>query len=146
MTENKMYYFAYGSNMNFEQMKKRCPSSTFIERAFLKGYKFVYDGYSVKWRSTVANIIKTGDKDEVCGGVFEISKDNLAALDCYEGYPDTYNKEKIEVKGDSGSIYVALVYLRGGVKVSVPHQEYRGIVIQGAKDCGLSEEYIKNVL
>lgn len=94
-----MYYFAYGSNMNHQQMRKRCPSSIFIKRVFLKGYKFAYNGYSSTWQCSVANIVKTSEENNVVwGGLFEINNDNLSALDCYEGYPYSYGRKEIEVK------------------------------------------------
>lgn len=140
-----MLYFAYGSNMNHEQIKQRCPSSKFIKRASKKGYKFVYDGYSMKWKAAVANIVEsTGSV--VWGGLFEINDDNLAALDCYENYPKSYDKKTIIVRDDEGKNHGAIAYFRVGQKVGVPHEKYREIVIQGASDCGLPEDYIKNNL
>src|SRR4030095_3388653 len=35
-----LYYFAYGSNMNWEQMQRRCPSTRFVCVASLKDYRF----------------------------------------------------------------------------------------------------------
>ena len=37
-----MYYFAYGSNLNYKQMNCRCPDNKYIARAYLDNYKFVY--------------------------------------------------------------------------------------------------------
>ena len=34
-----MLYFAYGSNLNHFQMKRRCKDSVFIKKYELKGYK-----------------------------------------------------------------------------------------------------------
>ena len=34
-----MLYFAYGSNLNHFQMKRRCKDSIFLKRYELKGYK-----------------------------------------------------------------------------------------------------------
>ena len=34
-----MFYFAYGSNMNWTQMQRRCPSSRFVCTARLPGYR-----------------------------------------------------------------------------------------------------------
>lgn len=48
-----MYYFGYGSNINHEQMKIRCPNAKFIKKVFLKNYKFVYDGYSKSHKGAV---------------------------------------------------------------------------------------------
>jgi hypothetical protein len=68
-----MYYFAYGSNMNYKQMRERCPSCKFIGRFFLENYKFVYDGYSKTRNGTVANIVELNNAI-VWGGLFEINK------------------------------------------------------------------------
>lgn len=70
-------YYAYGSNMNHKQMKERCPDSRFLKRVYLKGYRFVYDGYSVIRKGPVANIIETKNGDDVVwGGLFEISEND----------------------------------------------------------------------
>ena len=34
-----MLYFAYGSNLNHFQMKRRCKDSIFVKKFELKGYK-----------------------------------------------------------------------------------------------------------
>lgn len=140
-----MYYFAYGSNMNHKQMKKRCPSCKFVKKVFLKEYKFLYDGYSKCRKGAVANIIES-KSDIVWGGLFEINEDNLAALDCYEGYPTSYKKKKVRVEDEHGEICLAWTYLREGKDLSKPSEDYRNIVVQGAHYCNLSEEYIKSVL
>lgn len=138
-----MLYFAYGSNMNFKQMEKRCPSSRFIKRACLEKYKFVYDGYSNIREGAVANIVKSKGSI-VWGGLFKINKDNLGALDCCEGYfSKIYNRKTIIVNDDEGKSYKAIVYLRTGKDVGMPHQKYRNIIIKGAKDCGLPKGYRK---
>lgn len=48
--ENKFncyYYFAYGSNMDIEQMKHRCPSSVEAGVALVNGYRFALDAAGV---------------------------------------------------------------------------------------------------
>ena len=140
-----MYYLAYGSNMNHKQMKKRCPSSNFVRKVYLEGYRFVYDGYSCTWKGTVANVIESSG-GIVRGGLFEISDDNLSALDCYEGYPNSYDRKEIEVKDEEGDTYKAWIYFRTGKVISKPCEHYHKIVIQGAKDCNLPEQYIRNNL
>ena len=37
----KMYYLAYGSNLNVEQMKKRCPDAVVVGTAVLDGYRLM---------------------------------------------------------------------------------------------------------
>lgn len=143
-----MYYFAYGSNMNLKQMSERCPGGyIFLKRAFLKGYRFVYDGFSNLRKGAVANIIETGDENDIVwGGLFEIDSKCLSNLDHYEGYPRVYNRKDITVQDDEGNQYKAIVYFRTGKDESKPSESYKKIVINGARDCGLPDEYIEKFL
>lgn len=140
-----MYYFAYGSNMNHEQMKKRCPSARFLTRVKLIDYEFVYDGYSDTRKGAVGNVIKS-EGYIVEGGLFEVDELCISQLDRYEGYPRAYDRQILEVKDDNNIIYQAYVYLRQAREIGKPSEEYRNIVLQGAKDCGLTEQYIIDFL
>jgi len=140
-----MYYFAYGSNLSHKQMSERCPGSKFIKKVFLKGYKFVYDGCSKKWKQAVANIIESPD-DGVWGGLFEITEKHLKTLDKYEGYPHSYQRKETNVEDKSGNVYSAIIYYRTGKEPGEPNPKYRQIVTIGAKDCGINDNYIHNVI
>ncbi|MBW9220672.1 gamma-glutamylcyclotransferase [Methanothermococcus sp. SCGC AD-155-M21] len=85
------YYFAYGSNMNLDQMEERCPDSEFVCVGYIKNYKFVYDGYSITREGAVGNILK--DKEGIVwGAIFKISERDEEELNRCEGYPTTYSK------------------------------------------------------
>jgi len=138
-----MLYFAYGSNMNHEQMKNRCPSAVFIQASKLNNYKFVYDGHSSTRSGAVANITeKKGNI--VMGGLFEINNADLVSLDGYEGYPNSYDRKIVEVVGNDKKNYKAIAYYRIGKTIGEPSLSYRECILQGAKDCGLPESYIKD--
>ncbi|MEM4605942.1 MAG: gamma-glutamylcyclotransferase family protein [Candidatus Pacearchaeota archaeon] len=142
-----MYYFAYGSNMNQEQMIKRCKGKNFkfIGRAYLKGYRFVYDGQSEYRGGAVANIVKS-ENDIVWGVLYEINKNCLKNLDKYEGYPYVYNRKEVEVITDDGYKFLAWVYLREPKPLGKPSDKYRKVVLEGAKACNLPEDYIRKFL
>ena len=139
-----MYYFAYGSNMNHRQMEERCPGARFLKCAYLEDFRFVYDGYHEKRRGAVANVIKApGGK--VWGALFEMDEKHLAALDRYEGYPSQYGRAELPVKDDDGIVSPATVYLRHGLVVGTPSDDYRGIVLRGAFECALPDDYIQSL-
>ncbi len=140
-----MYYFAYGSNMNFKQMKIRCPKAIFIKRVYLENYKFIYDGYSFYRKGAVANITPC-NKTIVWGGLYEIDEECLKSLDRYEGYPSAYDREELEVKDKDENKFKAWVYLREGKTKGIPSKEYREIILEGARDCLLPNDYIKKFL
>lgn len=72
------YYFAYGSNLHLEQMKRRCPGSKLIGSAKLWHYRWQINerGY--------ANVMEA-DGHWVEGLVFEINQRDESRLDVNEG-------------------------------------------------------------
>jgi hypothetical protein len=66
---DKLYYFAYGSNMNEEQMSKRCKNAKLIGVGKLDNYKFDLD------LKGVATVLQS-DKDIVWGLIWEINSDD----------------------------------------------------------------------
>jgi hypothetical protein len=63
-------YFAYGSNLNMDQMRQRCPDSTGVSTAVLDGWQLV--------ERTYADIEKCPGEC-VNGALYEISKNDLTA-------------------------------------------------------------------
>ncbi len=142
-----MYYFAYGSNMNQQQMQQRCPASRFTRKARLEGFRFVYDGYSRTREGAVANILESHAPGAmVWGGLFEITGDDLAALDRYEGYPRSYQRRIITVRDKQGTAYETIIYYRTGKDLGRPSEHYRAIVIEGAEQCQLPGSYVASAL
>ena len=45
LTMMKRYYLAYGSNLNLEQMKKRCPKHKVVGMMLLEGYELLFRKY-----------------------------------------------------------------------------------------------------
>ncbi len=140
-----MLYFAFGSNMNLPQMKKRCPGSRLLSAATLENFQFVYDGKSERWGGAVGNVISAPGK-RVIGGLFEIKDGDLMSLDQYEGFPIRYKRKELPVKKQDGEVVFAIVYFREGEKPGLPSDSYRVAVVEGARDCGVPEEYIKEFL
>jgi len=140
-----MRYFAYGSNMNHDQMRYRCPSATFLGRAMLHDYRLVFDGFSIRWFGGVANVIpSTGS--HVWGGLYEINSECVAALDKYEGHPIAYTRQLVSVTTSSGVSYNTICYMRSSLKPRKPGVRYFNVVRQGALDCGLPKWYVSNVV
>ena len=58
-------YIAYGSNLNKDQMKLRCPNAEPLDKLILKGWKLVFKG--------VDDIIRD-EKSEVPIGIYKITE------------------------------------------------------------------------
>lgn len=130
----KKYYLAYGSNLNLNQMKRRCPNAKKVGTFLLKGYELEFRYYLT---------IKESPNSEVPLGIFEIDDKDEIALDRYEGYPTHYRKEYLEVELN-GKPIKALVYImneeiRG---VMVPDTFYLRVCLEGYKDFGFNTSYL----
>ena len=77
-------YFAYGSNLNFEQMAYRCPEATVVGTAKLDGYELA------SRRGYLTVLPKEGASVE--GLIWSITGHDEFQLDCYEGYPTFYDR------------------------------------------------------
>lgn len=119
-----MKYIAYGSNMNIEQMKRRCPKALPIGKAILENYKLVFKG--------VADIIKR-ENETVPVAVWEITDECERALDRYEGYPTLYRKEYVKLIVN-GKEETAMVYVMNREGIAPPGQHYYDVIEQGYKD------------
>ena len=117
-------YIAYGSNMNVEQMSRRCPNAKPIGKTVLQNYKLVFKG--------VADIEKS-ESEEVPVVVWEITKECEKALDIYEGYPRLYRKEYVPIL-INGKTELAMVYVMNYAKGAKPSEYYYNVIKQGYKD------------
>ena len=73
----RKYYIAYGSNLDVDQMLRRCPDALTIGCSAIDGYKLVFRGNS---RSGVANIEPCAGSS-VPVGVWSISLSDEESLD-----------------------------------------------------------------
>jgi len=139
-------YFAYGSNMDPEQMRKRGVKFFSREHAILEGWKLVFNKISSR-NSNIgfANIVK--DESSVVEGIlYEITEEGLKTLDEYEGVPSDYQRIEVEVRKNNGEIVKAEVYVANPRKVKdglKPSKEYLSHLLKG---CDLlSSEYRKKL-
>ena len=110
---NAAKYFAYGSNLDLSQMKRRCPEYRLISKGSLSGYRLTFNRFSSGWGGGVADVIQDQDS-KVWGLVFEISDSDLERLDRYEGYnknqTSMYERWKTVINTPNGQISDVWVY------------------------------------
>ena len=136
-----MLYFAYGSNLNHEQMKRRCSGAKYIKKHTLKSYKLCF---SHKTKSSIyghANIIKN-KKSKVLGALWNINKKDEKELDWYEGVGYNYYKKKyFTLNGKKVLVYVQNIYY-----LKKPNSTYLHTIIDGYKDCLLDVRKLKKII
>lgn len=92
-----MIYFAYGSNLNKRVLRTWCPNARYVGKGFLDGWQLVFRKYLT---------IEKAEENDVPIGIWDIPDSEIAKLDEYEGYPDLYRKEEMEIAGMKGIIYI----------------------------------------
>ncbi len=82
-------YFAYGSNLDAEQMKARCPTARALRIARLADHRLDFTHYSKRWSGGAADVLPAPGRS-VWGLVYEMGPDDFARLDPFEsGYRRT---------------------------------------------------------
>ena len=117
------YYLAYGSNLNMQQMFRRCPGAQPVGAAVIKDYELVFRrGYLT---------IEPKEGGEVPVGIWKITEEHEKALDRYEGFPKFYIKQYFDI----GTAYV----MTEGHPLQVPSDFYFYTVMQGYSDFGFDK-------
>ena len=131
-----MLYFAYGSNLNHFQMKKRCKDSKYLKRIDLKDFKL-----------TFRSIYRAADIEPkknyiVPGALFEISKNDEKKLDLYEDFPILYKKYYFFYNNNKVMTYTMVKK----TPFSFPRERYLNVIKQGYKDCKLDIRHLFKAL
>jgi gamma-glutamylcyclotransferase (GGCT)/AIG2-like uncharacterized protein YtfP len=131
-----MLYFAYGSNLNHFQMKRRCKDSVFLKKINLANFKLTFRS---KYR---AADIEPKKNSIVPGALFEISKSDEKKLDVYEDYPVLYKKYYFTYYGKKVMTYT----MTKKTSFTFPTIRYLNTVKNGYKDCNINIKSLNKIL
>ena len=131
-----MLYFAYGSNLNHFQMKRRCKDSIFLKKINLKDFRLTF-----RSRYRAADI-EPKINSFVPGALFEISKSDEKKLDVYEDFPTLYKKYYFFYYGKKVMTYTMVKK----TPFKFPTERYLNIVKKGYKDCMLNNKFLLKAL
>jgi cation transport regulator ChaC len=140
--QGKVWYFAYGSNLNVDTMKTRIGDWQLSKRALVRNYRLVFNVYSKKRNGYTANLQPSENfEDTVLGVVYRITPEQMHQLEKFEGVTPTELGVELE---DGNEISHAKVFLWKSVeKERDPPKEYRRIIEQGLLQHGYSEAAVK---
>lgn len=149
-----MLYFAYGSNMAAETMKKRCPNAQGLFIATLANHSLAFTHKSAKTKTGTLDIIPFPDR-VVYGVVYDLTPDDLFGLYQAEGFQPLRDKnayipktvhvvsypanEVFMVECNTMAFHVQTKSLE---HIS-PHIQYMENVIHAARKLRLPNEYIR---
>ena len=133
------YILAYGSNLDAERMKARCPGSTLVGTTVIPGYRLLF-------KKSMTGAYATIEQDanwNVPAAVYKVSWQDEQRLDRYEGCPRYYYKQEflLRVKRLNGktmrSKQVCVAYvMREYRKLGRPDEDYFQLVDEGYESFG----------
>lgn len=134
----KRYYLAYGSNLNIQQMRFRCPSARLIGTANIEGYRLLFKGSKTGAYLT----IKQQEGCSVPVAVWAVTDEDEHRLDRYEGFPTFYYKKELRlpitgIKSGKVRVRDAFVYIMHEERpLGKPSRMYMETCIEGYHDFG----------
>ena len=130
-------YFAYGSNMNLEQMASRCPDARVLGNVRLEGYRLAFRMNG--GHRGVATVLPE-EGCHVDGVLWEISPQDEKNLDFYEGFPRLYSKEPVKVTDREGNTFTVMAYTMNSPYKDVPalpSKSYLEGILNGCRQNGI---------
>jgi gamma-glutamylcyclotransferase (GGCT)/AIG2-like uncharacterized protein YtfP len=125
--------------MDQSQTKERCSSGILTGTGSLHGFRFVINKRGVATIEPVAS-------GKVWGVLWSITESDERALDGYEGVEaGHYNKSNVSVRGSTGSLISALVYVASDSTPGKPRQGYLEKILAAAEAHELPGDYIEEL-
>src|SRR5690554_3570129 len=137
MKEIETVSLAYGSNLNVDDMKKRCPDAKIIGKGILMDHRLLFKGEEKNAYLTIEK--KEGSMVPV--GLWRLTPEDEAALDEYEEYPLMYDKVELPVTDEQGEVVFAMAYVmrkefEDNRQFNLPSSDYLQTVIEGYRNFG----------
>jgi hypothetical protein len=132
-------YFAYGSNLDAQQMRERCPGSRPLFRATLPGHRLDFTHYSAaRWKGARRTSFRP--VRHRVGLVYEMGSGDFAKLDRWEG---GYARVTLRVLDDAGEPHEVTSYSVRDKGSFPPHAIYLGKILREADRLGFPRAYVE---
>lgn len=147
-----MIYFAYGSNLDRQQMAQRCPNAKVIGPARLADHRICFPRKSPVRGCAVASI-EPYVGTTVWGVIYEMTVDDLKRLDAREGYDpinlkavNRYDRVEIVVQRLNGEPAPAVTYVAvPESEPGLPSADYMRQIIEGAVAHSFPDDYVASL-
>jgi len=145
MSDQPVKYFAYGSNMDSNQMRQRCRTVEVLGAGVLRDYRLAFTVYSSGWGAGTADIVYEPGQ-EVWGVAYVVDIQDLDRLDDYEGCPDHYRRVQLAVEVDGTEhpdVWVYEVVCK--LPFVPPTTQYIEIMREAALRYGFPRRYLESL-
>lgn len=143
-----MLYFAYGSNMDPDQMAARCPDAKIVGPAYLQDHRLCFPRRS-KNRGCGVSSIEPSVGHNTWGVVYESSDADLFALDKNEGFRrdrdpmgNAYNRISVTVNVGGQPVEAETYVASPQEGLHRPNAAYLAHLRDGAAHHGLPRSYL----
>lgn len=148
-----MIYFAYGANIDQQQMRLRSRSARNVGLARLDGWRLCFPRYSFIRQSALASIEEAAD-ESVWGALFEIADADMKRLDACEGYyvasdrqGNPFNRIDVEARYKEGDKVKAFTYVANPMAYAgEPSHDYLSQIARCGRALGFPEDYVERLL
>jgi len=143
-------YAAYGSNMDPEQMLRRCPSSPHAGTGWIRGWRLTFGAEEFGWEGALATLVPAdmdtaSDAEGVFVALYDLTESDEEALDAWEGADHgLYQKLHLRVHTLAGDV-VAYVYALDAFEGGLPSARHLGAIADAAEAAGAPEDYVADL-
>jgi gamma-glutamylcyclotransferase len=135
-------YFAFGSNLDRDQMRVRCPNHEVLALAWLPDHRLAFTAFSPGWNGGVADVVQSpGDK--VWGLLYRLTRSDLESLDAYEGHPQKYRRTLVKVEQQAehmSEVWTYVVISKSGPYP--PSGPYLAVIEAAGARLGFPRDYL----
>ena len=147
MSENLLYYFAYGSNLHPVRLLERVPSAQWVGGTELRYHRLAFHKKSQDG-SSKCNLVRTSEEsDGVYGAIYQMDSAHKIALDRFEDNGNGYHNTQLTVELH-GQEYSCFTYFAQRSYIEndlMPYHWYKNLVVLGAKHLQFPDAYVRSI-
>lgn len=136
-----MLYFAFGSSMLDEEMRRVCPEARFVGIGRLPDFRLEFDRFSRTWNGGVVDAQSAPGAD-IWGVVYDIPKECWKQLDRRASAPTERQRIGVRVEMDGKFVPVETYKVVHPEEWTPPTRRYLEMVVTGARQHHLPEDYV----
>jgi gamma-glutamylcyclotransferase (GGCT)/AIG2-like uncharacterized protein YtfP len=137
-------YAAYGSNMDPDQMRERCPHSPMWGTGWLMGWRLTFGGEEYGPEGALSTVVEDPDS-QVFVVLYDVPDADAAALDKWEGGElGLHKKLRLRVHTLEGT-ELAWLYVLDAYEGGLPSARYLGMMADAAERAGAPADYVRDL-
>ena len=142
MLAGEILYFAYGSNMQKDQMLRRCPRAEFVGSGRISGFSISF-AQPAKHRPGGVACVLEDISAETWGVIWRLPQMDLHGLDEFEDR-STYDRITVPaLMADSSSVICEIYVAKEPQRGLLPQESYLALLLQGALEAALPSDYVR---